>query len=225
MKRSYKKLRWILSSFVLLLPVMALSQATDIGLWTGVGIEKKLNKKFSANLNTQFRLTDNVSILRAYLGEVGLSYKITKHWEVSGYYRYIGRRRRNDARTGYEYRPYHRFYADLAYDHKLWKLKFAYRLRYQNQFQDNDNGLENDASYLRNKIELSWPNKTIFTPYASTDIFYQIGNTFDQMRNKAGVEIALNKHHKLDVSAFTDYRLVGAQENRLLFGVNYKAKF
>jgi Protein of unknown function (DUF2490) len=210
---------------LLLAPFGGYAQATDIGLWTGVGAEKKINKSLSVNLNTQLRFTDNISVLRAYLGEVGVSYKLTKHWEVSGYYRYIGRRKKNDAGT-YYYRPYHRFYADVAYDHKIWKLKFDYRLRYQNQFKDdNESGLENDSSYLRNKFELSYPNKSRFTPYVSTDLFYQLGTGFDQMRNKAGVEITINKNNKIDLSGFTDYQLQGSQENRFLLGVAYKVKF
>lgn len=215
-------------AFTLLLcaPLLGYSQATDLGLWAGAGVEKKINKSLSVNLNTQFRFTDNISVLRAYLGEVGVSYKLTKRWEVSGYYRYIGRRKKNDAKTGYEYRPYHRFYADIAYDRKIWKLKFDYRLRYQNQFKDdNETGLENDSSYLRNKFGLSYPNKSRFTPYVSTDLFYQLGTGFDQMRNKAGVEIEITKNSKIDLSGFTDYQLQGSQENRLLLGVAYKVKF
>lgn len=210
----------------LIVPLTAQAQTTDLGLWTGIGVEKKISKSFSVNLNTQVRFTDNVSILRAYLAEAGVTYKLTKHWDVSVYYRYIGRRKKNDEETGYYYRPYHRFYADAAYDHKVWKLKFAYRLRYQNQFKDdNETGLEADGSYLRNKFELSIPNKSRFTPYVSTDLFYEIGNTFDQMRNKAGVEIEINKHHKVDVFGFTDYQLQGSQENRFLMGLTYKVKF
>ncbi|RDB04202.1 DUF2490 domain-containing protein [Runella aurantiaca] len=211
--------------WLLVIPMVGYSQAADIGLWAGVGVEKKITKKWSANVNVQSRFTDNISVLKAYLGEVGLSYKLTKHWEVSGYYRYIARRKRNEDKTGYEYRSYNRFYADLSYDHKLWKLKFDYRLRYQNQFQDDESAAENNSSYIRNKFELSYPNKSRFTPYISTDFFYEIGNGFDQMRNKAGVEIALNKHHKLELSGFTDYRLIGSQENRFLIGVSYKVKF
>ncbi|AEI48518.1 DUF2490 domain-containing protein [Runella slithyformis] len=208
-----------------LFPLLGHSQAADIGLWAGAGVEKKINKKFSVNVNVQSRFTDNVSVLKAYLGEVGLSYKLNKHWEVSGYYRYIARRKKNEDKTGYEYRSYHRFYADLAYDRKLWKLKFDYRLRYQNQFQDDESASQNSSSYVRNKFELSYPNKSRFTPYVSTDVFYEIGNGFDQMRNKAGIEILLNKHNKLDFSGFTDYRLTGSQENRFLIGVGYKVKF
>lgn len=210
----------------LLAPVSTEAQTTDLGLWTGVGLEKKLSKSFSVNLNTQVRFTDNVSILRAYLAEAGVTYKLTKHWDISVYYRYTGRRKKNDEETGYYYRPYHRFYADAAFDHKVWKLKFAYRLRYQNQFKDdNETGLEADGSYLRNKFEISYPNKSRFTPYVSTDLFHEIGNTFDQMRNKAGVEIEINKHHKVDVFGFTDYQLQGLQENRFLMGLTYKVKF
>lgn len=217
----------IVVGLVLLTSLKSYSQATDIGLWTGVGVEKKINKSFSVNLNTQLRFTDNISIMRAFLGELGVSYKINKHWEVTGYYRYIGRRKKNDEGTGYYYRPYHRFYADVAYDHKIWKFKFDYRLRYQNQFKDDTStdGLEADKSYLRNKFEFSYPNKSRFTPYISTDLFYQLGTGFDQMRNKAGIEIALNKHNKIDISGFTDYQLQGKQENRFLLGVGYKVKF
>lgn len=213
------------SLLFLLFPLLGYSQAADIGLWAGVGAEKKINKKFSVNVNVQSRLTDNVSVLKAYLGELGLSYKLNKHWEVSGYYRYIARRKKNADKTGYEYRSYNRFYADLAYDHKLWKLKFDYRLRYQNQFQDDESASENNSSYVRNKFELSYPNKSRFTPYISTDFFYELGNGFDQMRNKVGVEMAINKHNKLELSGFTDYRLTGKQENRFLIGVAYKVKF
>jgi len=88
----------------------------------------------------------------------------------------------------------------------------------------NTDGLEPDKSYLRNKFELSYPNKSRFTPFVSTDLFYQLGTGFDQMRNKAGIEIALNKRNKIDISGFTDYQLQGKQENRFLFGVNYKLK-
>ena len=207
------------------LPFLGQAQATDIGLWSGVGVEKKITKSLSVSVNTQFRFTDNVSILRAYLGEAGVSYKLNKRWEVSGYYRFIGRRKKNDDKTGYEYHPYHRFYADIAYDRKIWKLKFDYRLRYQNQFMDDDSGLENDKSYVRNKFEVSYPNKSRFTPYVSTDFFYQLGGVgFDQMRNKGGIEFAINKRNKIDVSGFTDYRLQGSQENRFLIGVSYKLK-
>ena len=103
-------------------------------------------------------------------------------------------------------------------------MKFDYRLRYQNQFQDDDQAAENNSSYVRNKFELSYPNKTRFTPYISTDLFYEIGGSFDQMRNKVGVEMKINKHHKLELSGFTDYRLIGKQENRFLIGLSYKIK-
>lgn len=227
-KSEFTAMKYPAFLFFLLISFCSYSQATDIGLWSGVGVEKKINKSFSVNLNAQTRFTDNISIMRVFLGELGVSYKITKHWEISGYYRYIGRRKKTDDKTGYYYRPYHRFYADLAYDHKLWKLKFDYRLRYQNQFKDDTStdGLEPNKSYLRNKFGLSFPNKSRFTPYVSTDVFYQLGGTgFDQMRNKAGVEIAINKRNKLDISGFTDYQLQGSQDNRFLLGVNYKVKF
>ena len=90
---------------LLALPFLGQAQATDIGLWSGVGVEKKITKSLSVNVNTQLRFTDNLSVLRVYLGEAGVSYKLTKHWEISGYYRFIGRRKKNDDKTGYGYHP------------------------------------------------------------------------------------------------------------------------
>jgi hypothetical protein len=203
-------------------PLLSRAQAPEIGLWSGVNLQKKLNRSFTLHGHVQARLSENLTVARSYLAEAGLTYKLSKHWEVSGYYRYSLRRKPDG--DGYTYRPYHRFYADVSYDHDIWKLKFDYRLRYQNQFKDESNGLESTSSYLRNKFELSYPNKSRFKPYLSTDVFYEVGGQFDQLRNKAGVEIKLNRQHRLDVYGFTDYQLVGRQKNQLIFGLMYKIK-
>lgn len=209
----------ILISFLFLLPFFA--QAQDgTGLWTGIGVEKKINKKLSLNLNTQVRFNDNISYAKTYLGEIGLGYQIIKGLEIAGYYRLINRRK-NETK---DFKIRQRYYADLSYENKIGAIKFDYRLRYQHQFKDNDGATEFDASYLRNKLEISYPNKTKFSPYISADIFTEIGGKTDQIRPKVGVSYKINKHHSFDLSVFKNIDLIDSQNSGPIIGLNYKFK-
>jgi hypothetical protein len=226
--------RWFRNSLLpalLLLPVCSQAQTNGLGLWTGASADIRLAKKWSLNVNTQVRFSDNIQVTRAYLGELGLSYKLSKHWAVSGYYRYTGRLKKNKEEGGYYYRPYHRFYGELNYDQKIGQgLKLEYRLRYQNQFKDDNTAVIADKSYLRNKLELSYGNPSRFTPFVSADLFYRIDNTdntggFDQIRYKAGTNIRLAKAHSLDLFVFTDAALRNSGEDSgPILGATYKLK-
>jgi hypothetical protein len=203
-----------------LLPIISNAQ-DGLGLWSGVSIEKKLNKKFSVQVNGQARFVENISYVQTYLGELGVSYKIIKNLEVSGYYRFINRRKDETK----DFKNRHRFYGDLAYDQKLGPIKFAYRIRYQHQFRDNDGEVGFDTSYLRNKLEISYPNKSDFTPYVSGDLFYEINGTgFDQLRPKAGLSYKINKKNSIDASIFTNVDLVGTETANPIIGLTYKLK-
>lgn len=197
------------------------AQNEGLGLWNSISIEKKIGKKFAVSLYGQARMVDNISYTQTYLGEVGLSYKIHKNWEISGYYRYI-ERRKNETK---EFKHRDRFYADLSYERKVKFLKFENRLRYQSQFKDNDGETDFDASYLRNKLEISYPNKSKFTPYVSADLFYEIGAKVDQIRPKAGISYKFAKHHAIDVSVFSNIDLVGTESSGAIIGLGYKFKF
>ncbi|WP_229317552.1 DUF2490 domain-containing protein [Larkinella sp. C7] len=212
--------------WLVVLPVIGWSQSTGLGLWSGVNVEKKFTKKFALQVSTQLRFSENVSVTRAFLGEAGLSYKLNKSWEISGFYRYTGRRKWNKETDAYYYRPYHRYYGQITYDHKIWgNLKLDYRLRYQNQFKDDVEGLVAAGSYLRNKVELSYKNPSRLTPFISADLFYLVGVEFDQIRYKAGVSADLTKTQSLDVTVFKDAALSGSEESSgAVIGVTYKVK-
>ncbi|MGA0555097.1 DUF2490 domain-containing protein [Larkinella sp. VNQ87] len=219
----FRSLGLVLLAF---LPLVGLAQSPGLGLWSGISLEKKFSKTFSMQVNTQLRFSENVSVTRAFLGELGLSYKPTKSWEISGFYRYTGRRKWNNETDDYYFRPYHRFYGQISYDRKLWrKLKLDYRLRYQNQFKDDTEGLVAAGSYLRNKLELSYAVGR-FTPFVSADLFYLVGIEFDQIRYKAGVSIGLTKQQSLDLAVFRDRALSGSDEQSgTIIGINYQVKF
>lgn len=201
----------------------ALAQNTDVRLWAGIQLEKKIIKNLSVHINGQARFIENVSDLGSYIGELGVSYKMNKHWEIEGYYRYIGKRDWKPNKEIYVLEPRHRFYANIIYDHKIGKLKFENRLRYQNQFADVTKEQAN-RDYLRNKVELSYPNKSRFTPSLSADAFYGFGLGFDVIRYRATVDVKLNKRHSISLFGFTEQEIAETSTPDVTLGVTYGIK-
>ncbi len=203
----------------ILMPLLVNAQE-GTGLWTGIGVQKKLSKKLSLNLNGQVRLDDNISYAKTYLGEIGLSYTILKGLDISAYYRLINRRKNEPS----AFKIRQRYYADLSYEYKLGAIKLDYRLRYQHQFKDNDGETEFDASYLRNKLEVSLSNKTKFSPFVSADLFTEMGGKTDQIRPKAGISYKINKQHSVEASVFKNIDLIDNITSGPIISFTYKLK-
>lgn len=194
-----------------------------LGLRAGLSLDKELVKDLELKVNAQLRFADNISYLQGYLGELGLGYKINKHFDLAGYYRYYDKRKNENK----DWKVRHRYYGEVSYDQKLGSVKFENRLRYQHQFKDTAGEVAFDASYLRNKIEFNFQNKTELTPYLSADFFYQLGGGgFDLIRTKTGVQYKFNKHNSFDLGIFKDTPLNGASSNQnWVLTANYKFKF
>ncbi|MBK9509188.1 MAG: DUF2490 domain-containing protein [Cytophagaceae bacterium] len=192
-----------------------------VGLRSGITVEKKITKKFSVGVTAQARFNGDISYLQTYLFEAGAGYKLPLGFDISAYYRNANRRKDETK----EYKMRHRFYVDLGYGKKLGFVKLENRLRYQHQYKDNDGVTEFDASYFRDKIEVSFPNKSKFTPYISNDFFINTSTGFDQIRPKVGVGYKFNKKHALDLGAFKDFDVVGTEKYSPVLVVNYKFKF
>jgi hypothetical protein len=207
--------------FILFLSIPFLGNAQNgLSLWSGVNVDKKLNEKFELKSSLQTRFVDNVSYIQAYLGELGLSYKINKRWDIDGYYRFSNRRRTEQSL----FRQRHRFYGNLNYDKKFGDFKFENRLRYQHQFRDNDGIVGYDNSYLRNKVEVGWSNKSKFTPFISADVFYEIGFGFDQIRPRVGTSYKINKRNSLNAALFTNLDFQGIETPNPILRINYNLK-
>jgi hypothetical protein len=218
-------MRPLLIYTLLLLPFLTHAQNPALGVWAGASVEKKFGKSFSVQVNGQVRVGDNFTITRAYLGELGLGYRLNKHWKLGAFYRYTGRRRYNKTEGDYYYRPYHRFYGELEFDHKIWRgLKGSYRVRYQNQFRDDLADFIADRSYVRNKFELAYELTKRVTPFVSADVFYRIGTGIDQVRSKIGTDIELTKRQSISLAVFTDVPVNDGPITDVFGFVAYKIK-
>ncbi|RFS14671.1 DUF2490 domain-containing protein [Emticicia sp. C21] len=209
---------------ITLLPLAGLAQERNINLWTGISVTKSITKKISLEADAQWRVTNNLTTTGSYIGELGAGYKFNKHWEVSAFYRFISRRKYDKGDEMYVFKPYHRFYANLTYDHKIALLKLTYRLRYQNQFKDDNGTLENDKSYLRNRLELAYPNKSKFTPALSADLFYRMGEKFDEVRYKVDVDYKINKKNTITLGGFISHEFDDTALDDFTLQLTYKLK-
>ncbi len=193
-----------------------------LGLWVGLGAEKKINKKLGINLNVQSRFTDDISYMQSYFAEAGVAYEFLKNTEIAVNYRYI-MRRKNETK---DFKNRQRYYTDLAHSFKVHKIKIENRLRYQRQFKDNEGELEIDADYLRYKLGFELKTKAKLSPYISNDIFYQIGAKIDQLRPKIGLNYKISKAQAIDISLFKNLDLLDAgRSSGPIVGLNYKLKF
>lgn len=190
------------------------------GVWIKAGLEKKITDKLDLEINVQPRYKDINEKPSSWVAEVGVKYDLVKNLNLAVFYRHISDLKKSG------YKPYHRFYADLSYKFKkLNPIIIEYRLRYQQQFQDVDNDLITDKNYWRNKLDLSYKNKTKFEPYVSADAFYKVGYAFDQIRYKAGVDISITKKQKIDLGYQIDDELNNTDESQKRVSIAYRIKF
>jgi hypothetical protein len=177
-----------------------IAQEKDAGLWTSLNFEAKVVKKLTASISEEFRFNENITELGSRFTDVGLEYKINKHFQVSANYRFTQKRRVDDY---YSFR--HRYYAAMKYSKKLKPFELSYRLQILDEYKDigraSDGGVPD--IYLRNKLGLKWDTQKPYTPYVSVELFtplnYPRSYAFDNIRAIAGIEYEMTKHQKIDI--------------------------
>lgn len=191
---------WLLGALLSLLytPAMAQDSTTvqDFELWTGVNLKKSfLDNKMRLGVSQEFRFEDNATSINNFFTEAELGYKFFKGFRVDVGYRFV----RNNRNSGY--RSEGRFFSDVNYKHKMDRLKFGYRFRFQNQNVLGADAIDDDVinKYrFRFKAEYNIPNWK-FDPYFSGELF------FSQTTNRINYVPTITEEER--VSGFEKYRL------------------
>jgi hypothetical protein len=169
----------------------------DWASWNTIGVEYKLNDKWSFGIEEQFRLKENFSAVDNFFTQLSADYEFFKGFEVGVGIRYI---RENDNKGNIQgYENYFRFQFDAKYKHKINNFKIGYRLRYQNK---NELGVSYD--------EGDYPNQNI---RFKTSIAYNFKNW--NLDPKFSAEI-FNRFQEGKENGFNKYRLT--------LGTDYKMK-
>ena len=139
-----RKLFTTILGAAMFLPVMA--QGDDFGLWTSVGVEKKINKRLSAELGADMRFEDNLQQVHRWGFNVGLDYKIIpKILKLGVGYIFMDDYNPREEKANYNssgnlngynidhdfYRDKHRFVVDLTGKISIGRFGIALRERYQ----------------------------------------------------------------------------------------------
>ena len=130
----------------LLLPASAQEDNDEVGIWSELGIEKAITKKWDVGLDLEYRAQDRAR----FSAGLGTSYKLNKYLKFGVSYNFLYSQRPDKYKdksegevgsenwtTGYNYTseywfPRHRFSAEATGSIKLWKwLKVSLRERYQ----------------------------------------------------------------------------------------------
>ncbi|MFH1320172.1 MAG: DUF2490 domain-containing protein [Bacteroidota bacterium] len=190
---------------------------SDAELWSSVIINKKITSKLNGSFEEQLRLNDNISSVKNFFSDIGLSYMFNKYIRLATNYRYIQRRR--DDRT---YGTRHRFYGDLRFRFKTKPFIFYYRTRLQTQQSITGSGIIRD-NYSRNSLTLKLDLDKKIAPYIATELYYYLNcQEFNKVRYTLGIDLNLKKRN--DVGIF--YRIqrefnVNNPIHSYIIGINY----
>lgn len=131
------------------IPVMALGQYTDGGVWAGVSLKKDLPNGFDLGVDIQGRTEMMSTHLATVFTDIAGEYKVNKWLKTSLTYRFGVL---NEI-EGFQ-ATRHRFALDLKFDHDFGKPEFDFRLRYQaGQRSTSEEGIADLRDAIRYKIK------------------------------------------------------------------------
>lgn len=177
---------------------------SDWASWNTIGIEYKLNKKWSFGLEEQFRLKENFGTVDSYFTELSADYKLFKGFKLGAGIRYIRDNDTNGNIQGYE--NHFRFQIDAKYKHQINNLEIGYRLRYQNKNElgvsVDDGDYANQNIRFKTSLEYNFKNWKL-DPVFSAEIFNKFqkedDNGFNKYRLTLGTDYKIKNFGKLGV--------------------------
>lgn len=215
MENSWLKAKNYLIAFVVLFPLKSFCQ-TDLGLWTGISLEKELVKNFELGYTTELRLDNNLTSYSRWLNELGFTYKVNKYYRVETSYRLT---LKENTLLG------HRITINQTVRYKIEDFTLSYRFSFQSNFAQ----LETNDYNLRNKFDIEYKINKHYSPFFSGEVFYNINyktHAFNNFRLSAGLEYNFNKHHRLKPSILYNQEFnIAAPESEIIFSLGYKYSF
>jgi len=218
---------FIMLGFICNLQAQDTKVTSDLEQWTSVGISKKINKHWKISLDQEMRFSKDVSQFDMYFADLGLDYKINKHFTLGANYRFY----QNKNLEGI-FDTQHRWSTDISYKQKINRFTLAYRLRFQNKDEDffTDASI-NNLYNLRNKFSVDYNIKGFkFDPFLDVELYRQIqdvrATALSKLRWTLGVDYSLKSLGELKLFYRLDNELNQSyNKNTYIVGVGYKFSF
>lgn len=217
-----------------------LQETADLETWTSMKLRVKPTKKFSLYAEQAFRFDDNSAHLNSIFTELGVGYKLNKHWSFGTGYRLI-RDEFGDGATREQ-----RFQVDAKYRHGINRFKLNYRLRYQSSDIRGISSADGDVSTQKIRLRTGlaynirkWP----LDPYFSVEGFFarenqaiqyidevveqgELVSGFEKLRFTLGTSYKLKKFGEIGgfyriEQGFSDFDFDNVAKTTYILGVNY----
>ena len=230
----------------------AQAQSDDFGIWTEVGVEKKINKKLTLDAGAELRTRDDgFGELDRWSVGVGATYKLTGWLKASVGYVFLNDNNHKVNDSGKKYADYwgqrHRFNVSLTASQDFGDLTVSLRERWQYTYRpektvkrysnvDNDDydfGEYRDehtydgkgSNKWRNRLQLKYKLTKQWRPYVNAGSTVG-GSGLDKMRYAVGTEYRLSKQHSFDIRYLYQHVYKDEDEgNRHVLGIGYTYSF
>ena len=227
-------------------------EGRDFGLWMTVGVEKKINKKWSVGAEFEYRLKDNIEEGKGWGTPsrwniaVEADYKPLSWLKFDAGYKFMRDhalpewKEKSQEETEAYWGTKHRVFASATASYKWQNVKFALRERWQYTYRCEvpDVTYDWDTDELepvkakgkhvsRTRLQISYDKrKAWYEPYVSAEMY--LGKGLEKMRYTAGCEFKINKHNIFDV--FYRYQDIRKDDNyndrdSHILGIGYKFRF
>ena len=218
--------RILFFAFLTTLPSLAYSQSKDFGIWYCINGEVKLIKHLNLDLSGNIRTFRDASKIDESFGEVGLTYKISKHFSLAGAYR-LSDKIENDLR----YHLIHKWLVSVKGGGDIGNLSISGRFMLQMQKKTYMKNADDSILYYHGRLKLAAKYKFHsfpVDPYFSFETFWPMfkpsENRIDKNRFTLGVEYKLNKRHSFQLAYIyqRDYKPHLSDINIIALGYNFK---
>ena len=195
----------------------------EVGLWPGVELSYKINKKITIGVDEQIRYDVNSHKIKWFVTNFDVSTKLNKRARLSTKYRF--KKRANAS--------HHSIYLDVNYRTKKRLFRPIYRLRYNKKIRFEKDGSDEtfrkrDEDHIRNRLLIEHTGIKNIQPYFGTELFYLVNNEkygsgFDIFRYIAGVELKIFKKQQIDIRwTFENLFNLGPITKEHIFRIDYE---
>ncbi len=213
-------------SFIVFLIISAnglFAQTRDFGIWTNLSLGKKVNNRLDFTLTESVRFDENATQLAQHLTSLTASFKITKKLSVSSTLRYA-QKFKYDKSINLK----SRFQIGFLYKVRIKNLGINLEERFQSQLTNvkRVDNWEIPSNYMRTRITVKYDFKKKIEPFFSTELFYNVGVNFDNLRSRLGFSYEIDKFQSFKVFYMIDKEFnVKNPSTNYILGLGYKFSF
>ncbi|MDP5140803.1 MAG: DUF2490 domain-containing protein [Spirosomaceae bacterium] len=207
-----------------LAPALIFAQKSDLQLWTGVALSKKINKKLGVDLNLESRIDNNISQVGQYFVEATADYKVLPFLKAEVDYRYVFRNPTEDLTQNQRISGMLIFSKELSKKSEL-KFRTAY------QYEAEPTAELGSEQFWRNRLELEHKLSKKWDSSLKGELWYDTidRKAFDRYRITAGVDYEFVKNNVIQIFAAYQKELnrnnIKNVDIEYITGVRYKFKF